>query len=405
MEFLKSNLWEIKKSSVLQIFGGLLALAHLLTYIYWFRSGNLPLYYHANPQPMCWTMVENCEWAKLLSPSLMEVVFHSYGVISGLVVLCFFATRLIALGWVLLAALLFIKGILYVQDLRLTGNVHYILFLLNFCFLFIPSKQNVLRWMVVSYYVASGLLRLSPNWLSGQWFIEELHVPIKLGEWFAAMAVLVEMLAPAALFFRDLRNFLIAYFTLIAFHIFMWYTGGFLEPIVMLLVLQLFPLLYYEERKVEREYLYQSFIRPEPSKIWVYITLGLFWTVQSIPYIPDGAIPGVKHLEANLALAPVAASDECIQTTFVIYNDHMEEVDFAPPADRPTAFKCNPYLRFLDIKAACHEMRKEAAFKTLMSYFQVRGLKDHTYKTAFQSQDLCADEVTFQTLVGANDGL
>ena len=405
MEFLKSNLWEIKKSSVLQIFGGLLGLAHLLTYFYWYKAGNLPLYYHANPQPMCWTMFESCGWVKFLSPSLMEVAFHAYGIVAGLVVLLFFATRLIAFAWVLLASLLVLKGILYIQDLRLTGNIHYALFLLNFCFLFIPSKPNVLRWMVISYYVASGLLRLSPNWLSGQWFIDELAVPVKLGEWFAAMAVLVEMLAPVALFFRDLRNFLIAYFTLIAYHIFMWYTNGFLEPIAMLLVLQLFPLLYYEERKVEREYLYQSFIRPEPSKIWVYITLAIFWAVQSIPYIPHGAIPGVKHLEANLALAPVASSEECVQTTFVIFSDHMEEVDLAPPADRPTAFKCNAYLRFLDLKAACHEKRTEPTFKTVMSFFQVRGIKDRTYKTAFQSQDICSEDLTFQVLVGARDGL
>jgi hypothetical protein len=405
MEFLKSNLWEIRKSSVLQIFGGLLALAHLLTYIYWAKSGNLPLYYHANPQPMCWTMFETCGWVKFLTPALMEFAFHAYGVVAGLVALLFFFTRLTATAWIFSLALVLIKAILYIQDLRLTGNVHYLLFVLNFCFLFVPAKPNVLRWVLVSYYVASGLLRLSPNWLSGQQFVDQLAVPIKLGEWLAAMAVLLELLAPVALWFRDLRNFLIAYFALILYHAFMWYTGGFLEPAIMLMLLQIFPLLYYEERKIEREYLYQSFIRPEPSKAWVWLTLGIFWAIQSLPYIPHTAIPSLKHLETNLALAPVAASEECIQTTFMIYENHMEEVDLEPPADRPTAFRCNPYLRFLDIKAACHEKREEPNFKTMMSYFQVRGLNDKTYRTAFQSQDLCAENVTFQTLVGANDGI
>ena len=95
MEFLKSNLWEIKKSSVLQVFGGLLGLAHLLTYIYWYKAGNLPLYYHSNPQPMCWTLFENCDWVKFLSPALMEFTFHAYGIVAAIVTLLFFATRLI----------------------------------------------------------------------------------------------------------------------------------------------------------------------------------------------------------------------------------------------------------------------------------------------------------------------
>jgi hypothetical protein len=405
MEFLKSNLWEIKKSTVLQIFGGLLALAHLLTYLSWLRNGSAPLIYYANPTPMCWNLFENCMWVKLLSPPLMEFAFHGFGAVAVLAIGLFFFTRLVSLAWVLMALALALKTILYIQDVRLSGNIHYLLYVLNFVYLFVPNKSNLLRWMVVSYYVASGLLKLSPNWLTGQFFIDQLAVPIKLAEWLAAMAVLMEMLAPVALFFRDFKNFLIGYCCLILYHGLMWYTSGFFEPSVMLLILQIFPLLYYEEKKIEREYLYQSFIRPEPSQIWLWLGLTVFWTLQALPYIPHAELKRLKQVEHAFALAPVAASEECLQTTFVIYNDHMEEVEVAPPTDRPPAFKCNPYLRFLDIKNACLERQTDSQFKTVMSYFQVRTLKDQTYRTAFEGQDLCRDDLTYRSLLGARDGL
>ncbi|MGE0763113.1 MAG: DoxX family protein [Bdellovibrionales bacterium] len=405
MEFLKSNLWEIKKSTALQIFGGLLGIVHTLTYWSWLSAGKLPLQYHANPQPMCWSLFESCDWVKLLSPALMEVIFHGFGVLAILSIGVFFFTRITGLGWFMLFLVLLFKGILYIQDLRLSSNVNYAIFVLQFCYLFVPNKTNLLRWLLVSYYVASGLLKLSPNWLSGQWFVDQLHIPIKLGEWLAAVAVLAEMLAPVALFFRDLRNFLISYFVLIAYHGLMWYADSYLEPMIMLVLLQLFPLLSYEERKTEREYLYQSFIRPEPSRVWLWIGLIAFWTVQGLPYWPHHASSSLRHLEYGMALSPVAASQECEQTTFLVYQTHMEEIDVSQPTDRPTAFRCNPYLRFLDLKAVCRERANEPEFKTLMSYFQIRNLKDKAFRPAFESDDFCSDQVTFSSLSGGSNGI
>lgn len=405
MEFLKSNLWEIKKSSSLQIFGGLLALIHALTYWNWMQAGNLPLQYHANPQPMCWGLFESCQWVKILSPTAMEMLFHAYGVIAVLAVAVFLFTRFTGLGWFMLMTLLILKSLFYFQDLRLTSNVHYAIFVMSFCYLFIPNKANLLRWLLISFYVASGLLRLSPNWLTGQFFIEQLHVPVKLGEWLAGMTVLAEMIGPVVLLFRDLRNFLIGYIVLIVFHGLMIYAGGYFEPTVMLILLQLMPLLYYEERKIEREYLYQSFIRPEPSPFWLALGLGVFWLVQALPYVPHQAGKAIAHFEEVLALQPVAAAEECESTTFAVFQNRLAEVVVAPPQDRPTAFRCNPYLRFLDLKSSCRDMQKDSEFKTLMSYFRVRGLKDKTFQPTFSSEDFCRTDLSYQDLVGGTLGI
>jgi hypothetical protein len=409
MEFLKSNLWEIRKSSALQIFGGLLSFAHLLTYAWWSAQGNLPLLYHGDPNPMCSSLFEDCQWIKFLSGPLMEVAFHSFGILAGLAGVLFFITRLTGTAWFFLTLTLALKLILYVQDLRLHGNIHYLLFALTFCFLYIPSKPLLLRWLLASYYVATGLLDLSPNWLTGQWFVVQfqtvrnIHIPVKLGEWLAAMAVLVQLLAPVALWFSALRHFIIAYLCLVTFHFVMWYSEGFFEPMVMLAVLQIFPLLNYEERKLERESLYQSFIRPDPNQAWVWLMLIVFWSAQILPLVPIPQSVVTRGINEILTLSPVADGGDCRQTAFVVGQNDIEEVAVDPVADRPGAYRCNPYLRFLDLKAFCRSKETDSQFKDLIAFFEVRGLKDASYRMAFQSYNLCNENVTFRSLVGSNE--
>lgn len=406
MEFLKSNLWEIKKSKVLQIFGAFLGVAHALTYWLWQSSSSNPLTYYNNPQPMCWSLIENCQWVKFLSPSLMGIVFHGYGVLAVMTAVVFLITRLVGFGWFLLVLTSIFKAILYIQDMRLSGNVHYFIVVASFCYLLVPNKAHLLRWLTASYFAASGLLKLSPNWLSGQWFVDLLHVPVKLGEWLAAVSALVEMLAPMALFFRDLRNFLIAYITLFVYLGLMWYAGhSFFEPMVLMLAIQIFPMLFYEERKTEREYLYQSFIRPEPSPAWLVIGLLFFWGAQALPFIPHDQVSTLKGVESTLAMSPIAATGECEQTTFAIYADRSEEIEIQTPPERPSHFKCNPYLKFLDLKVICREKASDPQFKTLMTFFHVRDLRDQSYRTAFKSTDLCNSEVTYRSLLGGEYGI
>ncbi|MBK8204943.1 MAG: hypothetical protein IPK68_22445 [Bdellovibrionales bacterium] len=133
--------------------------------------------------------------------------------------------------------------------------------------------------------------------------------------------------------------------------------------------------------------------------------LTIFWLIQAMPYIPHQSMVKLKHIENSLALSPVAASDECEQTTFHVFKDHLEEVEMTTPKDRPLAFKCNAYLRFLDLKTTCREKRNDPEFRTTMSYLVIRSLKDRAFRSAFQSPDICDENVTYRTLVGGSDGI
>lgn len=397
MEWIKSQLWEIKKSSAVRLFGAVLAITHILTWVYWESQGALPLTYYAQSTPMCWSLFESCSAMRFLPTSLMSFLYNSYLALGIITAALFAATRLVGFGWFLLVLLFVTKLIFYFQDFRLSSNEHYYLFLLNFFFLFIPNKERTLKALVISFYIASGLLMLSPEWLTGQWFIEYADIHPKLAEWFAGLSFLIYLIAPMGLLFNSFKYFTIGFLTLVGYHSVMWALDGFFTPTVMLAGISLFLFSYFERKKLETEYIYQSFIRPEPSKLWFILGLAFFWGAQSIPYWKVNH-PAATQVGDMLALNRTASSQECLQTTFLIYDNKTIEVGHSTPGERQSHMQCNAYLRFLDVKSLCGEHKKEPGFKTIASHLAIRDLRDQEFKSVFEISDFCSKDLNFRDL-------
>lgn len=397
VEWFKSNIWEIKKSSTNQLFGAALCVGHILTYIYWTLNNDLPLKYYSEASPMCWTILENCEGLRFLPYGVLSFLYYSYVLIAIVGGAIFFSTRTALPGWILLFILLILKALFYFQDFRLSSNDHYYLFFLNFVYLFIPNKENVLKALIISFYISSGLLKLSPEWLTGQWFNQHSVFHPKLAEWFSALSVLIEMIAPWGLLFRDGRYFAISFLTLVGYHIVIWYLDGFYTSSLMLMGLSLFLFSYFEQRRLEAEYIYQSFIRPDPSRSWIFIMITVFWLFQMLPWIPTENIK-VKQGAELLALNRMASATECKQTTFAIYNDRIEEIDIDNPVGRPEHLICSPYLRFLDSKSLCTKLKDMPGFQTISSSLKTRDLKDKEFRVAFEILDFCHPNVRLKEM-------
>jgi hypothetical protein len=399
MEFIKSNLYEIKKSGSLRTLGGLLALFHLLQFYLWWDEGNLPLKFVAQGLPMCWSMFENCQWLRLIPFGLLTFIFFAYGAIILLSTLCFLLTDLVALGFYSLILGSFFGFLLYTQDLRLSSNEGYFIFFASFAFLFVPSKHRLMRWLIVSFFAARGLSQASPDWLSGTWYMEHLHLPIKLAEWLAAVSVLVQMIGGASLLFRDGRFFATGWICLFVFECANLYVGDLLSASLAMGSLVYIALDEFELRKAEREYLYQSFIRPEPSFMWGAVLLAFFWAAQLTPFANLKRTSRIKAVLDIWALHPEAAHEECEQRTFARYKGRTEEIDLVPQMSRQPAMLCNTYLRFLDLKAACRQMHEaDPDFVTLSSVLQVRNYREKTSYRAFEIEDFCDPELTFKRL-------
>ncbi len=400
MEYFKSNLWEIRKSLALTYLGAVLALAHILTYANWLSEGSAPLKYFAQSTPMCWSLWESCQWVRFLPMAAMEILFQTYVVLAGISLALFLITRMVGLAWFVLMLAFSLNVLFYFQDFRLSSNEQYLLIILNFCFLFIPNKKTLTKFLIISYSVCSGLLKLYPQWMTGNWFEERMTIHIKLGEWLAAVGYLVETIAPAALLFRDARYFLSGLAAMIAYQVFLWTTSSFYSPVLMLALLSYFIAIVIEDRKTETEFVYQSYIRPEPSKMWVITVLFVFWLAQAMPILPLQN-PILNRLGHILSLDHMAATSECRISTHLIFKNHIEEVSLENRSEN----NCDAYMRFLELKSICADKSSDPNFQTVFGSMQVRGIKDVKFKTAFEISDFCSASVSFHSLGANTSGL
>jgi hypothetical protein len=397
MEIIKSNLWEIKKSGSLKTLGGLIALGHFLQFCTWSAADRLPLKLSEQGVPMCWSFIENCGWMRLPT-SLLGAIYYAYPALSVLAAVLFILLDWTTLGYYLLLTSWLMALIMYFQDLRLSTNEGYLLLFVTFAYLYVPSKHRMMRRLLVSFFVARGLSQLAPDWLTGGWYLEHVKVPVKVAEWLAALGVLVQMLGGASLLFRDARYFWTGWLTLFA------YECGHLAIGQTMPALGLGALVYIamdelELRRAEREYIYQSFIRPEPSFILGGLILVVFWAAQLVPFAPAARVGAVKNVLQIWTMQPEASHEECDQATFAVYKDGLRELDVQPQLMRQPTMQCNPYLRYLDLKAACRQLKSDDAdFETLSSVFQVRNFREKRSYRAFEVADFCASDLTFKRL-------
>jgi len=398
MEILKANIWEVKKSGSLKTLGGLLALFHLMLFIYWSHEGSLPVKLAAQGQPMCRSFMESCSWLHL-PVALTALFFYSYSIFAVLAAVILILTDWVTFGFYLLLIAFGLALGLYFQDLRMSSNEGYFILFMSTAYLLVPSKHRMMRRLIVSFFVARGLSQAAADWLTGAWYSDHLLLPVKIAEWLAAISVLVNMIGGAALLFRDGRYFMTGWLSLFLYYCAHLYIGEFLGACLALGVLVYVALDEMELRKAEREYIYQSFIRPEPSFVWGGAFLALFWAAQISPFL---SLPRESALRGFLnvwTLHPEAAHEECEQRTFAIYKNRVEEIDIEPQLSRQPAMYCNPYLRYLDLRGACQEMKKkDSDFVTLSSVFQVRNFREKSSYRAFEVKDFCASDLAFKQL-------
>jgi hypothetical protein len=398
MEFFKASLWEIKTAPSLKILGGVLAAGHLIQFLFWQTTGQLPLQYAMESAPMCWPLFDSCNWIRIFPIPMLKVFLYAYAFFSLSSLFFFFFTRFTSFAFFLLVCA-FVPGfLLYIQDFRLSSNPGYVLFLFTVLYMLVPGKGRLFRLFIVSYFVASGLLKLSPEWLTGSWFTQHWTIHTKLAEWLAVLSTLIELLASAALLLRDGRYFWTGWATLFAYLCALWWATGYFGPTLFLGLLIFMAAQDLETRKSDREFIYQSFIRPEPTKLWSNLLMLLFWLSLAATHLNFPGRQLFTPLSAVLTPHPVAATESCEQSTYAIYKNHSAEIEVPERAGRPETMKCSPYLRFLDIKSLCERHGSDPDFQTIASFLSIRRLRDSHFHKAFEVRDFCNPNVTFKSL-------
>lgn len=389
VDFLRGNLWEIKRSSTVKIFGGFLALAHFITYFVWMGGNNI-LSGWEKGDTYCHPLFENCEWLSSVSAHFFPFLTALYLILAGVTIFIFLFSSWVVLAWIFLGFVFFINSFFYIQDIRLSSNWHHLLIFLTFIYLFIPNKEKNLRLLLASIFIMMGLLKINAEWMSGLWFETQMGLPIKLGEWLAAVAILIETIVPLSLLMRDFRYFAIGFFSLLIYQTAVFYIDGFFAITMGLIFLVFFALHYWEQRKLETAYIYQSFIRPEPSRFWILLSLSLFWLPQTLSLIPI-SYPYFKPFEQALSLSPQVTSEECRQISFVTLGSNTFEIS-SPDLTKnwPDHLKCNPYIRMLEVRKACTQTENNTP-AIVSSFLDRRSFKDKGFVRIFEFDNICEE--------------
>ena len=139
-----------------------------------------------------------------VSISVLDGFFLVFLLLSVLNGALFLSPRWTKAAFWLLIALNLIKLLVIATDYRFRLNQHIMAFWITMAFLFLPKKEQTLKILVVFFYFWAGILKFSPEWLSGSalyakpWLFGASTLPLACGYVLVLEVFLVWLLADRA---------------------------------------------------------------------------------------------------------------------------------------------------------------------------------------------------------------
>ncbi len=287
----------------LRLYGAALALVQGVVALWW--SGGRAAH-HLSPEtdPICWPLWQDCLGWRALMAQQLDWLLPALLVGSGLVALLFASRRTAPLGCIGLVALKLVELAVLFGDFRLRGNQHYMALLALLVFLLAGRwRRDALRVLLVSIYVAAGLLKLDPEWISGAglyrplWFFDTPALITAA----CVYVIVLELGVVWGLLARRRWIFWGAFGQFVVFHIFSWPVVDFFYPMVMFGLLAIFPAARaFEppEGRAERSLLVRLFTGRAGAP--VYLTVVTFAALQLPPVLIPGdeAVTGEGRITA-----------------------------------------------------------------------------------------------------------
>ena len=288
--FFRRNVEEIAADPVLRVYGSLLALVHVLTFVQWQRGGTLRRILAAGGVPICWPFFEDCHLARVLGPAGVDALLWGYLTVAVAALLLFTRRWTAPAGYFVLLALELVKVLIIAQDYRLRLNQHYMAFFVALVFLLFPAKRRALQYLIVLFYFWAGTLKLNPEWLSGASLYRRqfLWLPDALVPVACAYVVVLETILVFGLLARRPWIFWATLAQLALFHAMSWPIVGFFYPILMFALLAIFPLSRLFSAESERPSFARIEGRLEPRS--TYALLAGFSLLQLVPVRVPGRL-------------------------------------------------------------------------------------------------------------------
>lgn len=384
MNWLKLNTKEIKDCQSLYYFAIFISLLHLYNAFLWSSS----LSNEAFPSQFCWGIWPQCQ--NLFSITSSLVTIKIYGAFALVTTLLLFYKKTFKAALILLAITFSLKTFIYLTQYSLKTNTHAFLFILEICFLLIPQKIRCIKWLTVAYFTVIGLFKLNSIWLSGYSLIPYFsNTPIKALEWLAVFIFLIEIFAPLGLLSTSIQVFATSFLALSAYSLLTFFWIDHFQPLVYMGLLLFFPASKKEQRKYERQYIYNNHSRKEPNILWAWLIVFSFLGFQFFSYIYSSK--SSSPTEFILRLEPDSTPTECRQEYFVQLNNSSLSV----PARKQISSAQKPYCyKAYAINSAqklCQKYSDSYQKLQIWTQFYQRGLLQKKLQPVFFKQDACSD--------------
>jgi hypothetical protein len=359
-QFWKNNLDEITQDKGLVFFGFLLAITHVIHFIY-YHPGMARLMGKGS-DGVCLPFIPGCTELRFLSAEQVGWVINGYGFFAIVTAVLFFFSSRQRLAVALLLFLQVFKNFIIFHDARLYSAHNYITNFLTVLFVLAPRKRNSIKILFVLVYFWSGIMHLNPQWLDGTlvrngWIFFPSYL-----EYQTVYVVILQILFSWFLLSGRTVLFWTAFAQFVLFHLISYTVIQWLYPTIMLVLL--LGLVGFRLLGVQNEK--PVFIR---SKVYSsdIIVLSLFSFLQLIPRLLPTKLQLYGDGRFFYSMHQYNAGIECVSESRVIFKSgRTEQVDLLAvlPFLHPR-LRCEPVVTEGAAKAICKKFQNDSDFDRL----------------------------------------
>ena len=355
---------EIRGDRALRIYAAALALVHPLTALFWLLSSRgVPATLGRGGTAICWAFHPSCGEHRLLGETGWSAIAIGYGALGTLAAALWIAGRA-RVAWPLHLVLELVKVAIVVQDFRLRLNRHYMALFAAAAFLLLPRRRDTARVLIVVFYVWAGALKLDPEWLSGAaLYRQPWLVPLEYTAEACLYVVVLEIAFSWGLLARSAAIFWGTFAQIVLFHVVSFGSVGPFYPLLMFLLIAIFPLARAHEGAAEPNSRDGLLARLFTGGVGApaYALVALFSLLQLVPRLfpGDSALTGEGRF---VALHMFDARIECQATIVSRYADGGTR-QAALALEETTRSRCDPLVVWQLARAECRRLAGEPGFR------------------------------------------
>ncbi|GAB4016088.1 MAG: hypothetical protein Fur0010_15640 [Bdellovibrio sp.] len=325
-------------------------LIHFITIFHWVFERNIIYLLSDKTRFDCHPIWETCFNFLPFNANIITFIISIYALINVLYLWSFLKgeKRYLTVFSVLT---IIVKLSLYLQSEILRANYHTVSLILQIIFVIFPHPRTATLIGLSQIYWIAASLKFNREWLSGAALITESYVSPLILNYLLIAAIVIEIVAPVLLFFKNFYLFWTGLFALLIFHAFSWHIVGYIYPSFMILVLFALAL-----DKDNNENFSISHI--------IIIAIGLSLSFFNIKNYKEKALTSQGRFY-NLDMFD--AFPICYQNVDLINPDDRSTVSIPDINFRGSRSACDPYATHSFLLKLCHQSPHMTFFWQLIS--------------------------------------